>query len=83
MATETVEEYADGQLVSTHTVTVAESDANHRQIVQRAREALADNRAFLAKPSPSNAQVLAQVRSLTQQANALIRLAVGDLGGTD
>jgi hypothetical protein len=35
--------------------------------------AIADNDAFLAIASPSNAQVLAQVRRLTQQNNRIIR----------
>jgi hypothetical protein len=48
-------------------------------IEDRARQAYDLNVAFLANASPSNAQVLAQVRLLTRECNALIRLVVGML----
>ena len=38
-----------------------------------AQQALDDNQAFMALASPTNAQVLAQVRRLTQQSTAVIR----------
>lgn len=40
---------------------------------QAAAQAVQDNQDFLAIGSPNNAQVLAQVRRLTQQNNAIIR----------
>lgn len=43
----------------------------------KARAAMAVNAAFLALPTPSAAQVAAQVKALTRQNNALIRLLVG------
>lgn len=43
----------------------------------KARAALAANAAFLADPSPSNGEVLAQVRRMARQNNALIRLLIG------
>lgn len=49
----------------------------------QAETALESNRTFLALASPSNAQTLAQVKSLTRQMNAVIRLVVGKLDGTD
>lgn len=58
-------------------------EGNDRTIRQRAQSALADNRTFLALGSPTNAQTLAQVRRLTQQNVALIRLALDQLDGTD
>jgi len=42
----------------------------------KARQAYAANRAFLAAGAPTNPQVLAQVRALTRQTQALIRLVV-------
>ena len=47
------------------------------------RAALAANRNFLALPAPGPAQTLEQVRALTRQMNALARLALADLDGTD
>ena len=46
----------------------------HAQLLALAKAALNTNATFLALASPTNAQVLAQVRSLTRQINALIRL---------
>lgn len=42
----------------------------------RARQAYTANRTYLATANPTNAQIAAQVRSLTRQNQALIRLAV-------
>lgn len=58
-------------------------DTNRATLVERARAALTTNRDFLAVPTPTNAQTLAQVRALTRQMNAALRLLVGDLDGTD
>lgn len=43
----------------------------------KARQALVSNREFLQDATPTNAEVLAQVRSLTRQMNGLIRLLIG------
>lgn len=55
---------------------------NARTLHDRARQALTANDTFLALASPTNAQTLAQVRSLARQVNALIRLEVADLDST-
>lgn len=46
------------------------------KVRQRAEQALQTNTDFLALDPPTNAQVLAQVRALTQEASALIRLVL-------
>jgi hypothetical protein len=58
-------------------------EQNKRTIYDQARQALIDNRAFLDLSSPSNAQVLAQVKALTRQNNKIMRLLLGDTAGTD
>lgn len=50
---------------------------------RKAGTALSQNAAFLALEGPANAQVLAQVRALTRQVSALIRLEIGALDSTD
>jgi hypothetical protein len=57
-------------------------ESNQRALTQKARSALNANANFQALQSPTNAQVLAQVQSLTRQANLLIRLVVGQLDST-
>ena len=47
---------------------------NRALLFDKASEALAANQTFLALQNPTNAQVLAQVRLLTREVNALIRL---------
>lgn len=56
--------------------------ANRATLVQRATTALTANDTFLALASPTNAQTLAQVKMLTKECSALIRLAVGALDAT-
>lgn len=58
------------------------AESNHDVLVDLARAALADNRIFLAS-TPSNAPTVAQVKALTRQMNAIIRLVVGDMDGTN
>lgn len=49
----------------------------------QAANAIDANKTFLAISAPSNAQVLAQTKALTRQVNAVIRLVIGSLEGTD
>lgn len=58
-------------------------DENAKTLRQRADAALAANATYLAIASPTNAQITAQVRRLTQENNAIIRLLVGKLDTTD
>ena len=83
MATEAFEQYRDGQLVSEAQVTIPDSLANQRALRQAAQQALTTNRAFISNASPSNAQTVAEVKALARQVNALIRLELNQLDGTD
>lgn len=49
------------------------SGVNAQTIAQRVEAALATNATFLALASPTNAQVLAQVQTLTKECSGLIR----------
>lgn len=75
---------AAGTQVETRAATAVEADAhlafeaglNRETLTAKAEAALAANATFLALGSPTNAQTLAQVRLLTRENNALIRLAL-------
>lgn len=51
--------------------------ANETTLTGKARAAITANDAFLAIASPTNAQTLAQVRTLTRETTAVIRLLLG------
>lgn len=58
---------------------------NEPALEAKAVQALGINQAYLALASPTNAQNVAQIRALTRQTNALIRLLlnlVDDTAGT-
>lgn len=52
---------------------------NTATLLAKAKAALTVNTTFLGIASPTNAQVIAQVKALTRQVNALIKLEVRDL----
>jgi len=54
------------------------TDEGAKAASQRIREAIAGNKAFLDLASPTNAQAVAQVRALTRQMTALLRLQLRD-----
>jgi hypothetical protein len=78
-----VETWQDGQLVHVEEWDDPPEVAIRRNLEDRARAALDTNRTFLALASPTNAQTLAQVRQLTRQNTALIRLLLNQLDSTD
>lgn len=73
----------DGNVIAEEEVELPARVVNLEQLHGAARTALTSNRAFLANASPTNAQTLAHVKALTRQVNALIRLELLDLDGTD
>lgn len=73
-----------GQQVGTDLVEIPTTQGiNLAALQNRAQAALATNTAFLAVASPTNAQTLAQVKALTKECSALIRLMLGLLDSTD
>ena len=57
--------------------------ANAESLRKQVSAALETNRAFLALANPTPPQTAAQVKLLTQECSALIRLLIGRLDGTD
>lgn len=62
--------------------TAAAQGSNQSTIRQAAQNALAANTTYLGIASPSNTQVAAQVKALTQQNNRIIRLIIGQFDAT-
>jgi hypothetical protein len=75
--------YDDGSSSVTTVPGPGSPAANQATVQQGAQNALAANRTYLAIGSPTNAQVVAQLRSVTQQMQGLIRLALGQFDGTN
>jgi hypothetical protein len=81
----TVETYADGVRVDarTETYTTPVEFDNEETIRDRAAQALATNRTYIALANPTTAQNTAQVKALSRQMNGVVRLLLGLLDGTD
>jgi hypothetical protein len=61
-----------------HAAWQEDQQPERKSVRQAASNAIADNDTFLALASPTNPQVLAQVKRLTQQNNRIIRLLAKD-----
>jgi len=62
---------------------MASRNVNEETLQEQALQALQNNRDFLAIGTPTNAQVLAQVKALSRQMNGAIRMLLGQLDGTN
>lgn len=76
---ELAQRQADAIEAAAQRAAIEVTETNRATIESRAVTALAGNRDFLALASPTNAQTLAQVKALTRQNTALIRLVLGAL----
>ncbi len=56
--------------------------ANLKALRTAAAAAVVANRTYLAIPTPTTAQTVAQVAALTRQANGILRFIAGDFSGT-
>lgn len=72
--------YVSGQLRRDGVTVVFAADSQNKQdldsLLAAAAQAVADNNTYLSLASPSNVQIAAQVRSLTQQINRIIKRLV-------
>jgi len=71
------------QTVSEDVPDPTQTDLNRASLLAAAGNAISGNLAALNVTSPTNAQVVAQVKALTRQNNALIRIICGLLDSTD
>ena len=74
----------DGNVIGVdveHTPTPEQT--NFATLTHQALAAFNTNRRAIAATNPTNAQVVAQVKNLSAQNNAIMRLLLGLLGGTD
>ena len=71
-----------GNITERQTYTPDPEQANRDTIEQAARQALIDNRAFVAS-TPTAAQTTAHVKALSRQVNGVIRLLLNQLDGTN
>lgn len=67
----------------TVTETVPPETVNQQTLQQQAQAALANNRTYIALSAPSTAQNTAQIKALSQQMQALIRMALGQFDATN
>lgn len=62
---------------------LASSSSAEETLVERAQQALDTNTTFMSIATPTQAQVLAQVRALTRENSALIRLLLRQLDSAE
>lgn len=72
-----------GRILADTTLDVSDEQANADVLLARASAALANNAVFLALAAPTNSQIGGQVRVLTREVNALIRLLLGQTDTVD
>jgi len=82
-AEEIAQRNADMAAAAIQAAADALTSGNKATIESRAMTALTTNRDFLALASPTNAEALAQIKALTHQNVAIIRLLLGALEGVD
>lgn len=75
--------YADIAADGTVPQAFLDGETNRATLVTKARAALNANAAFLALANPTSADVRDQVRLLTRECSALIRLLLGQVESTD
>lgn len=80
---ELVQRTADQQAHAAAKAVTDVLDGNRSTLTERATTALAGNRDFLALPSVSNAEAVAQIKDLTRQSSALIRLLLNAVEDVD
>lgn len=81
---EVVEVYENGVLIGSEPAPPLPAHAANRETLHRqAAAALESNATYLAITSPTAAQSAAQVKALTRQVQALIRLTLNQMDDTD
>lgn len=68
--------------IDTAAAAFVDREANASDLTTKATTALTTNATFLALANPTTALTLAQVKALTRQMNALIRMTLGQLDDT-
>lgn len=73
MKTTTPYSISGAQLLKNGSPVTIQPDGDRKGLLAAAANAVTSNNTYIAIASPSNAQIAAQVKSLTQQNNALIK----------
>lgn len=68
---------AQGQVIGEDIESTVPADLNAAAITVKAQQALTANATFRTIATPTNADIVAQVKALTRQNTALIRLVLG------